>query len=425
MNTQSAFAAVPARIYTLSLTGLQLQLLELFYALADGDGVVRRSMQDVRDLLRWSKDRLRRARKSLETSWKLIEKHDEGWKICHVQPFFLSDWKQDGRNLDRQGRGAWARVPLAQILDGRFCGGAARRLLGWYQVVQGRESGYSSWKNRTTASVLNLGEQALKRGRRLLKALGYIRSEQGGWGWKAKTWVRSVANFTVEQALAPFRHKNPDDEEVEKKSGKKRPPVGYEKAAKNDPPITRPTNKNISPCFYSVNSEFLSRMHAREAAKKFLRQIRGILPKHENDDLELALIRLQKLQESESDKAILAKVWSYRRRARYFLPIHVFFGPAWTSWNLAVTEPQIAPATSPQNGAQMPSKAPEPEKRRIDPEVNRKAYTLWATDPQKAEEVYRSSGQDTEEERLFSEMLLYYRRQYIRGELKLYPIGES
>lgn len=424
MTINTAFAAVPARIYTLSLTGLQIQLLELFYLLADGDGVVRRSMQDVRDLLGWKKERLRRTRRSLQSSWKLIEKHEKGWKLRRIEPYFLQAWRQDGKAPIRQGRGAWARVPLAQILDGRF-GGAARRLLGWYQVVQNRETGYSSWKNKTTAKVLDLGEEALKRGRRLLKALGYVHSEQGGWGWKAKTWVMSVAKLTVEQALAPFRNKNADEEEVEIKSGKNRPPVGGQKAAKNDPPITRPTTQDISLCFSTVNSDFLTRMHAREAAKSLLRQIRDILPKHEKDDLELALIRLERLQKNESNKAILAKVWSYRNRARYFLPLQVFFGPAWKSWSLAVTKPQLASVKPPQNGSQMPSKTPEQAKRRIDPEVNRKAYTLWATDPQKAEAIFRSIGRATEQERLFGEMLLYYWRQYDRGELKLLPVGES
>ena len=419
MSTKAAFAAVPARIYTLSLTGLQLQLLELFYLLADGDGVVRRKVKDVRDLLGWKKDRLRKTRKSLQSSWKLIEKHEQGWKIRPVAPYFLQAWRQNGEDPARLGRGAWARVPLAQILDGRF-GGASRRILGWYQVVQNRETGYSSWKNKTTAKVLDLGEEALKRGRRLLKALGYLHSEQRGWGWKAKTWVMSVAKLTVEQALAPFR--NADEEELEKKSGKKRPPVGGQKAAKNDPPITRPTIQDISLCFSSVNSEFLSRMHAREAAKNLLRQIRGILPKHEKDNLKLALIRLERLQKSESNKAILAKVRSYSKRARYFLPLHVFFGPAWKNWDVAVTKPQLASAKPPQNGAQMPSKAQEPAKRRIDPEVNLEAYTLWATDPQKAKAIYKSLGRATEQERLFGEMLLYYQRQYSRGELKLLAV---
>ena len=424
MTPKTAFAAVPARIYTLSLTSLQIQLLELFYLLADGDGVVRRSMQDVRDLLGWKKERLRKTRKSLQSSWKLIEKHEKGWRLRPVDPYFLQAWHQDGKDLLPPDRAAWAKVPLAQILDGRF-GGAARRLLGWYRVVEGRESGCSSWKIKTVAKALDLGEQAIKRGRRLLKALGYVLSEQRGWGWKATTWVMSVASLTVEQALAPFRRKNPDGEEVERKSGKNRYPVGGQKAAKIDPPITRSTKQDLSLCFSIANSDFLTRMRAREAAKKLLRQIRGILPKHKNDDLELALCRLEKLQETESNKAIIAKVWSYKNRARYFLPLQTFLGPTWKSWDTVVAKPQVAPVKPSQNGSQKPSKAFEPTKRRIDPELNRKAYTLWATDPEKAKATFRSIGDDTEEERLFGELLTHYWRQYDRGELKLCSVGDS
>ena len=321
-KTSGHFAKVPARAFTLGLTNNQLRAYELLCCVRNADGVVRRHPAQLREALGWSRSSWDKAMQGLEEK-DLISRGEvrAGIRLLEVEEYDLGYWRSEGRAPEGEvgGQGAWAIVPLGEILDDSL-GGSSRRVMGWYRVTVLRREGRSYWPVEKVAKALGISEVSVKRARRELKEGGYVSSWQERMYKVAKTEVRQVRQMTLAEAFGEEKEATEVDVEGAEEDAPKLIPRDHQQCAETDTQYTEPLSSYMSP-------------FVPPATLDLFFSLKRIIPSHPGDNPKLAVIRLQRRIKAGTDpNAILRKAHLYRDHANFHLPLHIFLGPVFDKW---------------------------------------------------------------------------------------------
>ena len=312
------FAKVAARVFSLGLTNNQLRAYELLCCVRDADGVVRRSSVELMKALGWTRSSWDKAMRGLRRH-RLIQTqlHIGRYELLEVEAYALGHWRTEGRSEDKDEKvhGAWAKVPLSEIMDERL-GGSERRVLGWYRAVCNSKTGELQWSAQMVAKVLGISEPTVKRTRQQLKRHGYIESEQGGIRWRATTRVLGRKGLEVGEVF-PKKESGEVDENGQAPKLIRDTPSS---CAEIDTPKPKPLSSNLSPFVPPATLELYFALSR-------------IIPSHPDDNPKVAAVLLQRrLKDGADPKAILRKAHLYRDHADFHLPIHVFLGSVFDKW---------------------------------------------------------------------------------------------